>query len=59
MKYSSDLYENGSLFIRSFREYFKPIHAGSYICQAKNPAGSIQSIPIQLKPRNLIEFNLS
>ncbi len=52
----SDLYKNGSLFIRPFREYFKPIHAGSFICQAKNPAGSIQSLSIQLKPRNLIEY---
>jgi hypothetical protein len=51
MIFISDVYENGSLFIRPFREYFKTIHAGSYICQAENPAGSIQTIPIQLKPR--------
>jgi hypothetical protein len=52
----SDLYKNGSLFIRPFREYSKSIHAGSFICKAENPAGSIQSIPIQLKPRNFFFF---
>ena len=52
----SDQDKNGSLFIRPFREYFKFIHAGSFICKAENPAGSIQSIPIQLKPRNFFFF---
>ncbi|CAF1446454.1 unnamed protein product [Adineta steineri] len=46
-----DLYENGSLFIRPFREYFKTIHSTSYICRAENSAGSIQTIPIQVKPQ--------
>ncbi|UJR10325.1 hypothetical protein I4U23_014531 [Adineta vaga] len=36
-----NLYENGSLFIRPFREYIKTIHATAYICQAKNPVGKI------------------
>ncbi|CAF0794841.1 unnamed protein product [Rotaria sordida] len=46
-----DVYENGSLFIRPFQDYSKSIHAGKYICRAENPAGSIQTIPIQLKPQ--------
>ncbi|CAF0823910.1 unnamed protein product [Rotaria sp. Silwood1] len=46
-----NLYDNGSLFIRPFREYFKTIHAGIFICRAENPAGSIQTIPIQVKPQ--------
>ncbi|CAF3435968.1 unnamed protein product [Rotaria socialis] len=46
-----DLYDNGSLFIRPFREYFKPIHAGSFICRAENAVGSIQTLPIQIKPQ--------
>ncbi len=48
---SSDLYENGSLFIRPFRDYSKFLHAGTFICQAENAAGSVQTTPIQLKPR--------
>lgn len=47
----SHTYDNGSLFIRPFREYFKPIHAGLFVCQAENAAGSIQTLPIQVKPR--------
>ncbi|CAF4516635.1 unnamed protein product [Rotaria sp. Silwood1] len=46
-----DVYENGSLFIRPFRDYSKSIHAGKYICRAENPAGSIQTTPVQLKPQ--------
>ncbi|CAF4420651.1 unnamed protein product [Rotaria sp. Silwood2] len=46
-----NLYDNGSLFIRPFREYFKTIHAGTFICRAENPAGNIQTIPIQVKPQ--------
>ncbi|CAF4899085.1 unnamed protein product [Rotaria magnacalcarata] len=46
-----DVYDNGSLFIRPFREYFKPIHAGSFICRAENAVGSIQTLPVQIKPR--------
>ena len=49
---SSDLFHNGSLFIRPFQDYMKSIHAGLFLCQATNAAGSIQSLPIQLKPRN-------
>ncbi len=51
----SDVYENGSLFIRPFRDYSKSIHAGTFICQAKNAAGSILTTPIQLKPRKYDE----
>lgn len=50
----SDVYENGSLFIRPFRNYFKSIHAGTFLCQAENAAGSIQTTPIQLKPRECV-----
>ncbi|CAF3429449.1 unnamed protein product [Rotaria socialis] len=46
-----DVYENGSLFIRPFRDYSKAIHAGKYICRAENAAGSIQTIAVQLKPQ--------
>ncbi|CAF3590109.1 unnamed protein product [Rotaria sordida] len=46
-----NLYDNGSLFIRPFKEYFKTIHAGTFICRAENPAGSIQTLPIQVKPQ--------
>ncbi|CAF3928053.1 unnamed protein product [Rotaria magnacalcarata] len=46
-----DVYENGSLFIRPFRDYSKAIHAGKYICRAENAAGSIQTTAVQLKPR--------
>ncbi|UJR35713.1 hypothetical protein I4U23_028463 [Adineta vaga] len=51
---SSDLihvYQNGSLYIRPFREYQKSIHAGIFVCRAENAAGSIQTTPIQLKPQ--------
>jgi hypothetical protein len=51
----SDLYKNGSLFIRPFRDYSKFIHAGTFICQAENAAGSVQTTPIQLKPREYDE----
>ncbi|CAF2759126.1 unnamed protein product [Rotaria sp. Silwood2] len=46
-----DVFENGTLFIRPFRDYSKSIHAGKYICRAENPSGSIQTTPIQLKPQ--------
>lgn len=52
----SDVYENGSLFIRPFQNYFKSIHAGTYLCQAENAAGSIQTTPIQLKPRECLRW---
>ena len=48
---SRNVYENGSLFIRPFRDYSKSIHAGTFVCRAENAAGSIQTTPIQLKPR--------
>ncbi|CAF0912627.1 unnamed protein product, partial [Adineta ricciae] len=48
---SVDVYENGSLFIRPFREYIKAIHATSYVCQAENAVGSIRSLSIQVKPQ--------
>lgn len=51
MSIFSDVYENGSLFIRPFRDYSKSIHAGTFVCRAENAAGSIQTTPIQLKPR--------
>jgi hypothetical protein len=53
----SDVYENGSLFIRPFREYSKAVHAGTFVCRAENAAGSIQTTPIQLRPRKNT-FNL-
>lgn len=52
---SSDTYDNGSLFIRPFREYSKAIHAGTYVCRAENAAGSVQTTPVQLKPRKSCE----
>ena len=58
MHLSSDVYPNGSLFIRPFGEYFKSIHSGSYACRAENAAGSVQTLPIQLKPRK-IDNNLA
>ena len=51
---SSDVYDNGSLFIRPFRDYSKSLHAGTFICHAENAAGSIQTTPIQLKPRECL-----
>ena len=48
---SSDVFANGSLFIRPFKDYSKAIHAGAFVCRATNAAGSIQTLPIQLKPR--------
>lgn len=50
--FSSEIFSNGTLFIRPFQDYFKPIHAGIYLCHAKNPAGIIQSFPVQIKPRS-------
>jgi hypothetical protein len=48
---SRDVYDNGTLFIRPFREYSKALHAGTFACRAENSAGSIQTTSIQLKPR--------
>ena len=47
----SHVYQNGSLYIRPFRIYQKSLHAGTFVCRAENAAGSIQTTPIQLKPR--------
>jgi hypothetical protein len=51
MLLSSDVYLNGSLFIRPFLDYLKSLHSGSYACRAENAAGIVQTLPIQLKPR--------
>lgn len=59
MLLSSDVYHNGSLFIRPFLDYLKSLHSGSYACRAENAAGIVQTLPIQLKPRKSDKNNNS